>query len=299
MSAKLIDGDSIAACIRKEVKHKVNDYIAKHGKPPKLDVVLVGNDPASEIYVRKKVEACQEVGIHSQVWRYNNDVTQTDLEMSIIVHSYHSECNALLVQLPLPEHINVKPIFDLINPLKDVDVFHPYNVGLLIQGRPRFLPCTPHGIQQMLVRSGITIAGKHVVVINRSNVVGKPLSSMLIQDCDIYANATVTVCHDKTPYDELKKITKSGHIIVVAVGIPGFLKADMVSANSIVIDVGTTRVGNRIVGDVDPKVFEVASLVTPSLGGVGPLTVAMLMHNTLLAARYQAGEESLSLIHRE
>jgi methylenetetrahydrofolate dehydrogenase (NADP+)/methenyltetrahydrofolate cyclohydrolase len=287
MTAQIINGKEIAASIRLEVKQQVFDYVKKHGKPPRLDVLLVGDNPASQLYVRKKAEACQEVGIQSKIWEYDYNISQDDFDLEMRLHGYHGDCNGLLVQLPLPSQLNTKRVFDLINPLKDVDVFHPHNVGLLIQGRPRFLPCTPHGIQKMLARTGIYVAGKHVVVINRSDIVGKPLSSMLIQDCDEYANATVTVCHDRTPPDELKKITQSANIVVVAVGIPGFLKGDMVNSESIVVDVGTTKVGNRVVGDADASVLNVAKWITPVPGGVGPMTVAMLLENTLKAARIQ------------
>ena len=186
----------------------------------------------------------------------------------------------------MPKNLNPLNYFDLFNPLKDVDVFHPENVGLLVQGRPRFRPCTPHGIQLMLNKSGIKVAGKNVVVINRSNVVGKPLSSMLIQECDDYANATVTVCHDHTPPNLLKNLCLNADIIIVAVGKSGFLTADIVKNGATVIDVGINRVNGKIVGDADfDKIMELDGNISPVPGGVGPMTVCMLLKNTLEAAK--------------
>jgi methylenetetrahydrofolate dehydrogenase (NADP+)/methenyltetrahydrofolate cyclohydrolase len=201
-------------------------------------------------------------------------------------------CHGLLVQLPLPPEYDPFPVFDAIAPEKDVDVFNPVNVGLLLQGRPRLKPCTPAGIVEMLKRSGINLPGKKVAVINRSNVVGKPLSSMLIQDCDEYANATVTICHNKTPPDLLKAITLASDIIVVAVGIPNFLKADMVRPGQVVVDVGTNRTPdtNKLIGDVDfGPVSEIVAAISPVPGGVGPMTVTMLLRNILEAAKMQVG----------
>jgi methylenetetrahydrofolate dehydrogenase (NADP+)/methenyltetrahydrofolate cyclohydrolase len=295
MTAKIIDGSAIAAQIQQELKGEIA-FFTEHNVQPCLAVVLVGDNPASKIYVRRKREACEAVGIRSElVTNINNHYDLMD-ELAVLNRSRN--IHGILVQLPLPkdewgEDYNLREVFEGIAPWKDVDVFHPENVGLLVQGRPRFLPCTPHGIQIMLARSGIQVKGKHVVVINRSNIVGKPLSSMLIQDCDEYANATVTVCHDNTPPEQLKRISRSADVIVVAVGIPGFLKADMVGAGAVVVDVGITRVNGKILGDVDSSVREVAGWVTPVPGGVGPMTVTMLLVNTLKAARMNCHERKL------
>lgn len=277
--AKIIDGKAIAAQIQQELK----DEIYKERFVPRLDVVLVGNDPASQVYVQKKYEACHKVGISSVI--HHLDGTQDELYDKIEELNHCGLTHGILVQLPLPG-FDTNEVFNAIHPFKDVDVFHPTNVGLLVQGRPRFQPCTPHGIQVMLNRSGISVKGKHVVVINRSNIVGKPLSSMLIQDNDEFANATVTVCHNSTPPEQLASITRMADIVVVAVGIPNFLKADMLRPGAVVVDVGTTKVAGKLLGDADPTVWEVASYVTPVPGGVGPMTVAMLLVNTLQAARY-------------
>jgi methylenetetrahydrofolate dehydrogenase (NADP+)/methenyltetrahydrofolate cyclohydrolase len=212
---------------------------------------------------------------------------EQDLKLLIEVLNIDSDCNGILVQLPLPDGWDNNKIFDAINPLKDVDVFHPENVGLLVQNRPRFLPPTPHAIREIIIQNGLTLRGESVVVINRSNIVGKPLSSMLIQDNGEYANATVTVCHDNTPPIRLRDICKSASIIVVAVGIPNFLTLDMVREDQVIIDVGVNRFNGKIVGDVHPLVAEKVSYITPCPGGVGPVTVAMLLYNTLEAARLQ------------
>lgn len=293
MKCKIIDGVAISQQIRKELSEKVATFTKKHFQP-RLAVVLVGDNPASLIYVRKKREACEEVGIATSVInpineiKRNNCLPQVILEEEISKLNRNTSIHGILVQLPLPKDFDVYRIFDLINPKKDVDVFNPINVGMLVQGRSRFLPCTPHAVQQMLSRSGSSVAGKHVVVINRSDVVGKPLSSMLIQDNDEFANATVTVCHDRTPKESLKRITKSADIVVVAVGKPNFLKSDMIHSDTVIIDVGINRVGDKIVGDVDKSCFDVASAISRVPGGVGPLTVTCLLENTLKAAEIMA-----------
>jgi len=292
MSAKVIDGKAIAAVLKGRLAEEVAEFKNRDGAPPTLEVILVGNNPASEVYVKKKAEACETVGIRSRVHRFEEKTEEYDiLRLMRNILNISSTTNGILVQLPLPEHIDNYKIFDEINPLKDVDVFHPENVGLLVQGRPRFLPCTPHGVQRMLNMSGLPISGKHVVVINRSDIVGKPLSSMLIQDNDEYANATVTVCHDRTPPEELNRICSIADIIVVAVGIPGFLTSDMVRKNQIIVDVGITRVGKKLIGDVHPSVREKVEWITPVPNGIGPMTVVMLLENTLKAAKLQNGYE--------
>lgn len=280
MTCQIIDGTRIAAQIRNELKGRVY-RLKKNGIHPSLVAVLVGNDPASQIYVQKKLEACKEVGIAACT--VNLDSIE-NLEGALSALNENDEVHGYILQLPLPSGILPYMYFDMISPDKDVDVFNPINVGRLVQGRSLFKPCTPRAVQVMLNRSGITVAEKKVVIINRSNVVGKPLSSMLIQECDEYANATVTVCHDRTPPSLLKEVTSSADIVVVAVGKPGFLTADMVKPGAAIIDVGITRVGKKIVGDADIGVREVAGWVSPVPGGVGPLTCAMLLENVILAA---------------
>lgn len=285
MNCKILDGAKIASDIRMELKQKVAEFKATTGITPTLVTLTVGDNSASQIYVQKKIDACQEVGINASKISVPTDADLLkkqiyDLNIDDTVHAY-------ILQLPLPIGLNASDFFTCFNPLKDVDVFHPENVGLLVQDKARFKPCTPHGIQVMLHRSGIKVAGKKIVVINRSNVVGRPLSSMLIHDCDEYANATVTVCHDRTPPSLLKEITLRSDIIIVAVGKPGFLTPDMVSPNAGVVDVGITRVGNKILGDVHPDVRNIAGWLTPVPGGCGLMTVTMLLENTLIAAKLQ------------
>ena len=286
----IIDGNALSLEIRKEIANDVSEFIIINNIQPKLAILTVGDDPASQIYVNKKIAACKEVGILAEQIKIPIDVNpvvlssrlRTEIERLNNISSIH----AYILQLPLPKNLNPLNYFDLFNPLKDVDVFHPENVGLLVQGRPRFRPCTPHGIQLMLNKSGIKVAGKNVVVINRSNVVGKPLSSMLIQECDDYANATVTVCHDHTPPNLLKNLCLNADIIIVAVGKSGFLTADIVKNGATVIDVGINRVNGKIVGDADfDKIMELDGNISPVPGGVGPMTVCMLLKNTLEAAK--------------
>lgn len=290
MGCRFIDGVEIAADIRGEIKDGVKQFKAETGLTPTLVALVVGSNAASQIYVNKKIQACDEVGILS----YKIEVSPNFEDIRDNIHRLNLDdsVHGYILQLPLPEGIDPRQFFCMFNVLKDVDVFHPENVGLLVQGCPRFKPCTPHGIQQMLHRSGIQVAGKKVCIINRSNVVGKPLSSMLIQECDNYANATVTVCHDRTPPDLLRSVAKSADIVVVAVGKPNFLTPDMLKVGVGIVDVGISRVGNKVVGDVHPDAYEIASWATPVPGGVGPLTVAMLLQNTLEAARLHTGMDS-------
>lgn len=281
---QIIDGAAIAAQIREELKQEIIDLKAVTNVTPQLVALVAGNNPASEIYVKKKIIACDEVGILSYKI---NALDEDDLNNFIVRLNNDDNVNAYILQLPLPNGYNQNDYFSKINPMKDADVFNPENVGLLVQGRPRFKPCTPHGVQLMLSKSGIETCGKKVVIVNRSNVVGKPLSSMLIQDCD-YANATVTVCHDKTPPNVLKEFLKSADIIVVAVGIPKFITGDMVSPGCVVIDVGITRMGNKVIGDVDfESVSKIAGFISKVPGGCGPMTIAMLLKNTVEATKLQ------------
>lgn len=294
--AQILDGNSIAKTIRSEIKSEIERFNAS---PPCLAVVLCSNDPASEIYVRKKQEACAEVGINSFLIKpFQGGIENWFDPMGHLISTIewlnqdHS-VNGILVQLPLPVQLENSRVFDAINPLKDVDVFSPTNVGLLLQGRPRFVPCTPHGVQELLMRSGLQIAGRQVAIINRSDIVGKPLSALLVQDHGGKANATVVTCHDQTPPDRLKQVCLASDIIVVAVGKPGFLTADMVPDGAIVVDVGINRVGGKIVGDADfEPVSQKASWISPVPGGVGPMTVTMLLKNTLLAQKLQLGRST-------
>jgi methylenetetrahydrofolate dehydrogenase (NADP+)/methenyltetrahydrofolate cyclohydrolase len=309
--AKLLDGNSISSQIRAEIKEEVKRRLnpdEKYGamvarKPACLAVVLCSNDPASEIYVQRKREACAEVGITSRLIRpfeggIENWQNPQNHLLSIIDHLNNDKSvDGILVQLPLPPELDGTKfmeykmpsfqyqVFDRIDPLKDVDVFNPVNVGLLLQGRPRFIPCTPQGIQELLIRSNIQIKGKKVCIINRSDVVGKPLHALLVQNNED-ANATVTVCHDHTPPDRLKEVCLRSDIIVVAVGKPKFLTEDMVPEGAVVIDVGINRIpgSKKIVGDVDfESVSKKASAISPVPGGVGPMTVTMLLRNVLKA----------------
>ncbi len=278
----LLKGQPIAD----NVKERLRQVVLTEGLSPRLDVILVGEDAASAIYVKRKQEACKSVGIQSILHQFSSRDETAVLEQIRILNKV-KECNGILVQLPLPRGWDNQKIFETINPLKDVDVFHPENVGLLLQNKPRFLPPTPHGIRELMVQSGLSLRGQHVVVINRSNIVGKPLSSMLIQDNGEYANATVTVCHDNTPPAQLKQLCLIADIIVVAVGIPEFLTEDMVKSGQVVIDVGINRVDGKIVGDCHAAVASKVGLISPVPGGVGPMTVAMLLYNTVEAARLQ------------
>jgi len=280
---KILDGAALA----RTYKGQTMTNILEKNVQPRLDVILVGDDKASEIYVKKKQEACNEVGIDSEIHRFSES-EEIEACQKIIYLGEHYKVSGILIQLPLPPSWNINRVFDLIDPRKDVDVFSPVNVGLLVQNRPRFLPPTPLAVQKLIVDYGLTFKGKHVVVINRSNVVGKPLSSMLIQD-NVFANATVTVCHDNTPHEILKQICLSADIIVVAVGIPNFLTPDMVKEHQVIIDVGITRQGKKIVGDADPSIKEKVFAISPVPGGVGPMTVAMLLHNTVQAAILRVG----------
>lgn len=310
MAAKILDGNALAAEIRAEIKEEIHQraqpvkskYCGGPGmKPPCLAVVLTNTDPASELYVKKKQEACAEVGIVSYLIRpFEGGVENWGDPMGHLLNTieYLNEddsVDGILVQLPLPKlegggpfapaQLDQRQVFDTIDPAKDVDVFTPENVGLLLQGRPRFVPCTPAGIQLLLTRNGIEISGKKVAIINRSDVVGKPLHALLIQN-NKEANATVTLCHDHTPPELLKEVCLSSDIIVVAVGKPKFLTADMVPYGAVVVDVGINRTegSKRVVGDVDfLPVADKASAISPVPGGVGPMTVTMLLQNTLKA----------------
>jgi methylenetetrahydrofolate dehydrogenase (NADP+)/methenyltetrahydrofolate cyclohydrolase len=290
MTARILDGKKTAAELREETREEVADWIASGGPVPTLAAVLVGEDPASQVYVRNKQRACEKAGIASRLIRKPRDTTAQELLDLLDDLNREREVNGILVQLPLPDGIDTQRVLDAVSPLKDVDAFAPENVGLLVQGRPRFLPCTPHGVVQLLARYDCEVAGKHVVIVGRSDIVGKPLANMLLQrDLGFgskFANATVTICHSQS--NDLASITRTADILVAAVGRPRLITADMVKIGAVVIDVGINRVGDTLMGDVDyDPVREVAAAITPVPGGVGPLTIAMLLRNTLTACQLQ------------
>ena len=261
--------------------------MSQTGIVPHLAAVLVGENPASEVYVRNKQRACDEAGIASGLHRLADTATQSELLALIDELNQDRAVHGILVQLPLPEQIAEAEILEAIYPSKDVDAFHPENVGRMVQGKPRFLPCTPQGIQQLLVREGIETAGRRVVVIGRSDIVGKPIACML-SNRGKGGDATVTLCHSKT--EALDAIAREAEILIVAIGQPEFVTAAMVSQGAVVIDVGIHRTDDGLVGDVDyAAVSQIAGAITPVPGGVGPLTVAMLLRNTLRAAELSAG----------
>jgi methylenetetrahydrofolate dehydrogenase (NADP+) / methenyltetrahydrofolate cyclohydrolase len=283
MPATILDGKKLAQQIRAELAAEVVEFIQNNGVVPCLAAILVGDDPASEVYVRNKRKACEEIGIESQYHRLPASTSQEDLLQLIAKLNKSDEVHGILVQSPYPAHIDPARVVLAVTPAKDVDVFHPENVGRLVQGRPRFLPCTPHGVQQLLVRNKIPIAGRHVVIVGRSDIVGKPLANMLVQKGP-GADATVTVAHSRTP--DLAAVCRTADILVAAVGRAKLITAEMVKPGAAVVDVGINRTDKGLVGDVDfDAVKEVAGAISPVPGGVGPLTVAMLMRNTLVAAQ--------------
>jgi methylenetetrahydrofolate dehydrogenase (NADP+)/methenyltetrahydrofolate cyclohydrolase len=293
MAAKVIDGKQVAAEIRAELKDEIA-ALKNRGIVPGLGVVLVGEDPASVSYVTGKERACEEIGIYSRDNRLPAQTPQQDLIALVERLNKDPRIHGILVQLPLPRGLDESQVLRAIDPDKDVDGLHPVNVGRMVIGEKAFLPCTPHGVVQLLVRSGVTIEGAHVVVVGRSNLVGKPLANMLIQKSPT-GNATVTVCHTRTK--DLARYTRQADILVAAIGRPRTITADMVKDGAVVIDVGVSRVedatkkqGFRLVGDVDfDAVKEKASLITPVPGGVGPLTITMLLYNTVESAKRAAG----------
>ena len=297
---RILDGATIAAAIKQEVGEEVK-LLAGRGIRPGLAAVLVGSVPASQIYVRNKVKICGEVGIYSDLITRPETATTAELLDLVASLNARDEIDGILVQLPLPKQVDVKAVLDAILPAKDVDGLHPLNAGLLQAGRPGLAPCTPAGIIEILLRSGIAIAGQHAVVVGRSDLVGKPAAMLLL-----HQNATVTICHSKT--QNLGEITRQADILVAAIGRPGFITAEMVKPGATLIDVGINRIdtraefdrffagnakreatfakrGSTLVGDIDPKAFEVAGAYTPVPGGVGLLTTAMLMSNTVRAAK--------------
>jgi methylenetetrahydrofolate dehydrogenase (NADP+)/methenyltetrahydrofolate cyclohydrolase len=293
MAAQIISGTEVAKEIRAELKQEITELKEKHNVVPGLVTVLVGADPASQVYVGQKEKTSQNLGIYSERYDLPEDTSQEDLLALIDKLNNDPKINGILVQLPLPKHINETEVLYAISPKKDVDGFHPVSLGKLMIGEPDYIPCTPHGIQQLLVRSGVKIEGAEVVVVGRSNIVGKPIANILLQKAD-GANATVTICHTRT--SDLTFHTKRADIIIAAAGKAKAITADMVKEGVVVIDVGvnqigTTAEGKRIlVGDVDfETVKEKASAITPVPGGVGPMTITMLMMNTVRAAKIAAG----------
>jgi methylenetetrahydrofolate dehydrogenase (NADP+)/methenyltetrahydrofolate cyclohydrolase len=302
--AKVLDGASIAAEIKREVAEEVKE-LAGRGIRPGLAAVLVGHVPASEIYVRSKVKTCAELGLFSEMIEPPESVTTEEMMALVADLNAREDIDGILIQLPLPPHVDAKLLLDSVLPEKDVDGFHPVNAGRLQAGRPALAPCTPAGVVQILKRSGIPISGQHAVVVGRSDIVGKPAAMLLLHE-----NATVTICHSKTR--DLGAITRQADILVAAIGRSGFITPEMVKPGATIIDVGINRIsdlaefekffagdgkraeifskrGSTIVGDVHPAAFQVAGAYTPVPGGVGPLTIAMLMSNTVRAARMRRG----------
>jgi len=282
MSAEIIDGKAISAIERQRVTDETAAFTQETGVIPHLAAVLVGDDPASQVYVRNKERACERCGLKSTLHRLPSETSQSELESLVAQLNNASDVHGILVQLPLPSHLDETPVLDAILPAKDVDGFHPENVGLMLQGRPRFLPCTPHGVMKMLEHHGVETSGKHAVVIGRSDIVGKPMGALLIQKG---ADATVTICHSRTI--DIAQVTRQADILIAAVGRPEFVTGDMIRPGAVVIDVGINRVDDRLLGDVDfQAASKVASAITPVPGGVGPMTIAMLLRNTLTAAQH-------------
>ena len=304
MMAKILDGAAIAAAIKQEVAGQVRALSTKNIQPG-LAAVLVGHVPASEIYVRSKVQACAELGLYSELFTPPDTVTTEDLFELVTALNARDDIDGILIQLPLPKQVDAKALLEAVTPAKDVDGFHPVNVGRLQANQPALAPCTPAGIIEILKRSHLPIAGQHAVVVGRSDIVGKPIAMLLL-----HQNATVTICHSKTR--DLGAIARHADILVAAIGRPGFITPEMVKPGATIVDVGINRVttqeefdqffagdkkreatfakrGSTIVGDVHPKAFELAGSYTPVPGGVGPLTIAMLMANTVRAARMRRG----------
>ena len=276
MKAKILDGKAVSKRIKDEIREEV-ELLSNDGKRPGLAVIIVEGDSASRIYVNNKKKACGEVGIHSEEYALPNDVKEEELLSLIAKLNKKEDIDGILVQLPLPPHIDEEKVIMAIDPKKDVDAFHPVNTGKIMIGNFDFLPCTPAGVMELIHESGVEVKGKDCVVIGRSNIVGKPMAMLLLHE-----SGTVTVCHSKT--QNLKEKVKSADIVVAAVGRAGFVTADMVKEGAVVLDVGINRTENGLCGDVAfDEVAEVASAITPVPGGVGPMTIAMLMKNTLTA----------------
>jgi methylenetetrahydrofolate dehydrogenase (NADP+)/methenyltetrahydrofolate cyclohydrolase len=294
MAATILDGKATAAVIRQEIAKEVHQWVAGGGPTPCLTAILVGDDPASHVYVRNKHRACEQVGIEGRVERLPADTSQNQLLDLIGSLNHDRGVHGILVQLPLPlaadpeDRIDQRAVLDSVDPDKDVDAFSPVNVGLISQDRPRFLPCTPHGIVQLIARYDLKTAGRRVVVVGRSDIVGKPIAMMLAGKEGVcgpdYANATVTIAHSRS--SDLPGIVREADFVIAAVGQPEMVRGDWIKPGAVVIDVGINRVGDRLVGDVAfDEAAAVASAITPVPGGIGPLTIAMLLRNTLAAAK--------------
>lgn len=283
MTANILDGKALAAELRRQTGEQVAEFRAQGGPVPCLAAVLVGDDPASEVYVRNKRRACEQAGMDSQLHRLPAETSEAELLSLLDQLNADPAVHGILVQLPLPRGIDTTRVLDYVAPAKDVDCFHPENVGLMVQGRPRFLPCTPAGVQRLLLHYGIETAGKHAVIVGRSEIVGKPLANMLLARGP-GGDATVTVCHSRS--QNLAELTRQADILIAAVGRPEMITADMVKPGAAVVDVGINRTEAGLVGDVAfGPVSQVASWITPVPGGVGPLTIAMLLQNTYTAAQ--------------
>lgn len=281
----IIDGKAVSKAVRERVAKETEELKAK-GVTPGLAVIIVGEDPASQVYVRNKEKACEEVGFYSEKFALPENTTQQKLNSLVMELNERKDINGILCQLPLPSHLNDKEVINLINPIKDVDAFHPVNVGAIMIGDYNFLPCTPAGVMELIHSTGVDVAGKKAVVIGRSNIVGKPMAMLLLHE-----NATVEITHSKT--QNLSEITSGADILVAAIGKAKFVGADMVKDGAVVIDVGMNRDENgKLCGDVDfDAVKDKCSYITPVPGGVGPMTISMLMQNTLTAAKIQNGVE--------
>jgi methylenetetrahydrofolate dehydrogenase (NADP+)/methenyltetrahydrofolate cyclohydrolase len=287
---ELIDGKKISATVKAEIAAEVEEMIKAGGKRPHLAAILVGHDGASETYVASKVRSCAQVGFKSSEYRYEDDITEEELLKVIDKLNKDDDVDGFIVQLPLPKHINDNKVIEAIDPSKDVDGFHPMNLGKMVQGLPTFLPATPAGIIELIKRYKIETSGKHCVVVGRSNIVGTPMS-ILMSRKEEWANCTVTICHSRTK--NIEEITRQADIVIVALGIPHFLKADMIKPGAVVIDVGIHRIksdktksGWKLIGDVDfDDCAEKASYMTPVPGGVGLMTIIALLQNTLISAR--------------
>lgn len=288
MPAQLLDGKKLAQTMEAEIAAEAAAFLAQTGVRPGLAAVLTGDNPAGHVYVRNKRRACERVGITSWLHELPQQTTQAELLDLVARLNADPAVHAILVQLPLPRQIDEGAVIRAVTPLKDVDGFGPDNLGRLAAGQPRLLPCTPHGVQLLLLRHGIDPRGRHVVIVGRSTIVGKPLALLLMQKA-AGANATVTVCHSTTP--DVAALTRQADIVVVAIGQAGYLKANMIRPGAVVVDVGTNRLPDgKLVGDVDFEgVHQLAGAISPVPGGVGPMTITMLLHNTVQAARLQLG----------
>lgn len=300
MSAQIISGKLVAERIYEELRERISRIVKECGRPPGLAVILVGDNPASQVYVKMKTKMCEKLGIFSRLITLDPAITQKDLLKTISELNNLNTIDGILIQLPIPRQLDEYEVLRAVLPDKDVDGFHPVNVGNLFIGSPTFVPCTPLGVWVLLKESGYSPEGKHVVIVGRSNIVGKPLVSILCQKRP-YANATVTLCHSRTP--DLCSITRTADILIAAIGQPEFIKQNMVKPGVVVIDVGVNRIddpsslqGYRLVGDVAyDEVSAIAAALTPVPGGVGPMTIAMLMHNTIYACERNNNISSVSI----